>query len=229
MSVRTNSFTEHFMRDGVLPTASGSTASIFTKTLTNSAVVQCIGSTAGAVGVLSVALASSNEAENGCASHGDNLFYPLAKIKTVEFRACLSVPLGSTAATTQVAFGLASARNSTIDSIATNALFRVLGDASGGVICETDDGTTDTDDVSTGETLTTTFKNFVIDFTKGLSDVRFHMDGSNGCLKRVCPAQTFSMAAGSAAYVQFFAQIQKAANTDVGTLLIDRFSIDWKE
>lgn len=224
---RTNSFTEHFMRDGVLPSA-GDTGSIFVKALTNSAVVQCIGSTAGAAGVLSVALASSNEAENGCAYNGDKLFFPVAKLKRVEFRACLSVALGSTAATTQVAFGLASARNATIDSIATNALFRVLGDAAGVVTCETDDGTTDTDDVSTGETLTTSFKNFVIDFEKGLSDVRFYMDGSNG-LKRVCPAQTFSMAAATSAYVQFFAQIQKAANTDVGTLLIDRFSVDWKE
>ena len=224
---RTNEFTEHFMRDGTVPTA-GNSGSIFGKTITGDATAVYKGGVSGATGVLELALAATSEIENACVSMADKLHFDIANINSVEFRARLAVALGTTAATTQVAFGLTGNRNDTIDSIAQNILFRVLGNTSGAVIVESDDGTTDKDDIATGITLTDTWKNFLLDFRQGgVRDVRFFGQGSRGMV-RIGGGTTFDMSAYTGG-LQFFAQIQKAANTDLGTLQIDRFTVNFRE
>ncbi|QDU61240.1 hypothetical protein Pan216_20940 [Planctomycetes bacterium Pan216] len=217
----------HFLGEGSLSAAGDESGSQFIQAITGSGP-PTVGyvSAVDAVGVLQAALSADSEVQNACAYSGDVLGYDIERLKSVEFRARLSTALGTTA-TTMVAFGLTSARNDAIDSITEALLFRVLGDGSGAVLVESDDGTNDNNDVATGETLATTWKRFVIDFTQGLSDVRFYMDGGYG-LKRVAESTTFSVANYTAG-LQFFAQIQKAANTNVGTLQIDRFSVEFKE
>lgn len=219
----------HFIGSGDVPLLTDDTGSEFVKAITGAGppTASYVGDVDGTHGVLQLALEATSEVQNVCVYTGDILAYDIEHIKRAEFRARLSVALGSAAATTQVAFGLASERNATIDSIAEHALFRVLGDASGAVTVETDDGTTDLDDKATGQTLTTGWKLFVIDFTQGLTDVRFFMDDSRG-LVRVASGTTFDMS-GYTGGLQFFAQIQKAANTNLGTLQIDRFKIEFRE
>lgn len=117
-------------------------------------------------------------------------------------------------------FGVGSARNDTADSVAANAWFRMQGANSTTLVyAETDDGTRDVDDISTGVTLGTTYKDFVIDFTGGKSNVKFYIDGV-----RVCASQTFDMSAYSAG-LQPIIQIQKAANTNVDSVVVDYIEI----
>jgi len=117
-------------------------------------------------------------------------------------------------------FGVGSARNDTADSVVANAWFRMQGANSTTLVyAETDDGTRDVDDISTGVTLGTTYKDFVIDFTGGKSNVKFYIDGV-----RVCASQTFDMSAYSSG-LQPIIQIQKAANTNVDSVVVDYVEI----
>jgi hypothetical protein len=145
---------------------------------------------------------------------GDALDYDIDDLEYVEFR----VKIGASTFTSGsiLAFGLGSARNDTLDSVAANAWFRMEGANSTTLVyCESDDGTNDNDDKSTGKTLGTTFKRFLIDFTGGKSNVRFYIDG-----ERVCSSTTFDMSNYSVG-LQPMVQIQKAANTNVDSVVID--------
>jgi hypothetical protein len=90
------------------------------------------------------------------------------------------------------------------------------------VYLETDDGTRDVDDVSSGVTLGTTFKRFVIDFTGGKSDVKFYIDG-----QRVGASQKFDMSAYSSG-LQPIIQLQKAANTNADSVIMDYIRVECK-
>jgi len=145
--------------------------------------------------------------------HGDVLQFALNELKTLEFIA----KVAGIATGDVLVMGVASAQNDTADSVATHAWFRMEGTASTTlVVVETDDGTTDNDDKATGVTLGSTFKKFVIDFSNGLSDVRFYIDGA-----RVAEGTTFSMAAlSSTTNVQPFFQLQKASSADIPSVTI---------
>jgi hypothetical protein len=90
------------------------------------------------------------------------------------------------------------------------------------VTVETDDNTTDSGLIATGQTLATTYKKFYIDFTGGKTNVKFYIDGV-----RVAPATTFSMS-GTTGSLQPFFQIQKAANTNVDSITIDYVRVELK-
>jgi hypothetical protein len=120
-------------------------------------------------------------------------------------------------------FGVGSARNDTADSVAANAWFRMEGANSTSLVyVETDDGTRDNDDVSSGTTLGTTYKEFVIDFTGGKKDVKFYIDG-----RQVAIGTTFDMS-GYSSGLQPIIQLQKAANTNVDSVVVDYVKITCK-
>jgi hypothetical protein len=84
------------------------------------------------------------------------------------------------------------------------------------VVVETDDATTDNDDKATGQTLAAVYKTFIIDFTNGLKDVRFYIEG-----ERVAGSTTFDMsAAATGQNVQPLIQIQKASGTGVPAITV---------
>lgn len=171
---------------------------------------------AGSVATLT--LAATSEVENVCLSHGDSLAFDIDDIQRVVMR----VELGAATFTSgsELVFGVGSARNDTTDSVAANAWFKMVGASSTtAVYVETDDGTRDNDDVATGQTLGTTMKEFVIDFTGGKSNVEFYINGI-----RVAASTTFDMSAYSSA-LQPIVQLQKAANTNVDAVSIDYFEI----
>lgn len=148
----------------------------------------------------------------------DALDFDIDDIQRVSMR----VKIGASTFTSGsiLCFGVGSARNDTANSVAANAWFRMEGANSTTLVyAETDDGTRDVDDISTGVTLGTTYKDFVIDFTGGKSNVKFYIDG-----QRVCASQTFDMSAYSSG-LQPIIQIQKAANTNADSVVVDYVEI----
>lgn len=168
----------------------------------------------GINGEATITLESTSEVQNVCLFQSDVLNYDIDKIQRIEM-AVKTVAALDTA--TSLAFGLCSARNDTIDSLAAHASFRLIG--SNAVVVETDDAVTDNDDVATGVSLVATYKRFVIDFTGGTDDVKFYIDGV-----RVAASTTFDMS-GYTAGLQPYVQLQKTADTNTDSVVIDYIKI----
>lgn len=178
----------------------------------------------GLGGEATLQLASTAEVENVCLYHGDDLNFDIDNIKKVYFRVKMSQ--AALDAASQVAFGVGAARNDSIDSMAAVACFRVIGaDDTTAVVVETDDGSNDNDDVATGQVLADSYKEFMIDFAGGKSDVKFYMDNGDGNLSRVAASTTFDMS-GYSAGLQPFIQIQKTSDTNTDGVVIDYVRID---
>jgi hypothetical protein len=160
---------------------------------------------------VSITFDSDSEIENGCLSFGNNLAFDIDSIIEATFR--VKQGQATIDSATSLAFGLIGDRNDAIDSIAQNMVFRLIG--SNAVVVETDDGTTDTDDVATGKTLSTTATDFTISLATGKSDVRFFIGG-----QPVATGTTFSMAAYSGA-LQPFIQLQKTADVNVDSVTLE--------
>lgn len=168
----------------------------------------------GINGEATLAFDSQVEAQNVCLFQSDVLNYDIDLLQRIEMRVKTVATLDSA---TSIAWGLATARNDAIDSITAHASFRVIGDNS--IVVETDDGTTDKDDVATGVSLAATYKKFVIDFTGGKSNVKFYIDGA-----RVAASTTFSMAAHTTG-LQPYVQIQKTSDSNTDSVVIDYIKI----
>ncbi len=150
-------------------------------------------------------------------SHGDALAFDIDDLQRVVMRAKIGASTFTSGSI--LVFGVGSARNDTADSVTAHAWFRMEGANSTTVVyVETDDDVRDNNDVSTGVTLGTTYKEFVIDFTGGKSNVKFYIDG-----QRVAASTTFDMSSYSAG-LQPIIQLQKAANTNA-----DVFEMDYIE
>lgn len=163
---------------------------------------------------------NTSEAQVLCLHQNDVLPFNINKIRRVEFTAKLS----GVDAVTLLTMGVGSARHSTPDSVATHAWFRLQGDVSQtALLIETDDGVLDNDDNATGVVIgVDTFKRYMIDFSQGLSDIRFYIDG------QPVGSETFSLANASASQcVQLIFQIQKASGTGVPILTIRDVEIDY--
>jgi hypothetical protein len=185
-------------------------------------------------GFMELALDATNEAQNLCLYFGDQLPYDIDDLVQVDIWAKITASLP---AAVSAAFGLASARNDAIDSIAAQALFRLIGDNN--LLVESDDGTTDKDDIATGLTLAATLRRFTISFKEGInsvvgglstggkSNVIFSAENSAGLLRRVAPATRFDMSAYSSGLQPYF-QIQKTAAASLGTLSIKRVRIQYR-
>ncbi len=178
----------------------------------------CITEDGGAAKLTCVA---TSEAEIITLYMNDVLPFDVRQIHYVDF----IVKVAGIDAVTTLTFGLGSARNDTDDSVATNAWFRMEGSVSTtALVVETDDGTTDNDDKATGTTLAAVYKHCRIDFTNGISDIRFYVDG-----QRVAAGTTFSMNSLTAGLnVQPIVQIQKASGTGVPTITIARVEIEYQ-
>jgi hypothetical protein len=187
---------------------------------------------------LELALAATNEAEVARVFMGDNLMFRAWNIRWAEVRAALVTPLGATAS---LAFGFGSAVNNTLSDITYHTMFRVNG--TGNLLIETDDNVNDLS-YDSGKAMPTTPKMFVFDFATGLVYVsppgvsrgglgaaKFMMEDSENNLRQLCPQRDFNVsqwptfeASAANGKCQFFAQIQKTASTDLGTLAL--YSID---
>lgn len=182
-------------------------------------------------GFMELTLDSTSEVQNLCLYFGDQLPYDIDNLIQVDIWAKITASLN---AAVSAAFGLASARNDAIDSIAAAALYRVIG--SNSLVVESDDGVTDKDDIATGLSLSTTVRRFTISFKEGIntvagglstggkSNVIFSAENSQGLLRRVAPNTRFDMSSYSSGLQPFF-QLQKTADAAVATLSIQRVRV----
>lgn len=223
MSRDTHKIFYHFRGEQAVAAAASGAGNPWVKADTSSAGAPTVGGLLG--GGLRLLLASTAEVENLCVYHGDVLSFDIDEIVSAEF-AVKTVATLDTA--TSIAFGLASARNDAIDSIAAHASFRCIGDNN--VVVETDDGTNDNDDVATGLTLGSTWKRFRMDFasrnttieppsvSKGRkSNIEFYGCNDNGSLRRVASGTRFDMSNYSSGLQPYF-QIQKTSDSNTDNL-----------
>lgn len=173
----------------------------------------------GINGEATLAFDSQAEVQNVCLFQSDVLNYDIDLLQRIEFRVKVTAAVGGTLdSATSVAIGLASARNDAIDSITAHASIRAIG--SNAIVVETDDGTTDKDDVVTGVSFVSgTYKKCVIDFTGGTEDVKFYIDGV-----RVAASTTFNMSAYTSG-LQPYCQLQKTSDANVDSVTIDYIKI----
>ena len=210
--VRCNS--DHFDRAQAFTTTPGENG--WTSVLTGTSVTStCITADGGAA---KLTLTSTSEAQLVVLYHNDVLAFDVEQLKWVEIVALVA---GVDSATT-IVMGVGSAHNTTLDSMATNAWFRIQGSASTtAVLAETDDATNDFDDKATGQTLGATYKTFKIDFQNGLADVRFYIEG-----ERVAQATTFKMSDLTAGLnVQPYIAVAKASGTGVPSITIAKVDV----
>jgi len=168
----------------------------------------------GINGELTVAFDSANEVQNVCVFKNDVLNYDIDNLLSIEYRIRTG---GTFNAASSLAFGLCSARNDTIDSLAAHASFRLIGGNS--VFVETDDTVNDRDDIATGVSLSSTYKRFFIDFSGGKSNVKFSIDG-----QPVARATVFDMSNYSVG-LQPYMQLQKTASTNTDSFVCDYVEI----
>lgn len=213
-------FEDYFNRAQALTTTPGQNG--WTVKDTSSAGTPTYLCASGDGGGMVLTLASTSEEEIVTMYQNDLLNFD---VRTIQYVEMILKVAGVDAVTTLVA-GLGSAQSDTEDSLATNAWFRMQGSAStSALVVETDDATTDNDDKATGTTLSSTYKTLRIDFQKGLSDVRFYVDG-----ERVAAGTTFDMSAlTSGLNVQPFVQLHKASGTGVPAVTIKKFKIQYTE
>ncbi len=167
----------------------------------------------GALGNAKLSFDSQEEAQNVCLSWGDKLGIDFDKLQGFEVRARMAQ--AAVNANTQVAIGIAGDRNDTIDTIAVQALFRVVGgDSTTAVVVESDDGTNNNDDEATGTTLINAWKTLRIDFNTK-SDVKFYIDES-----QVASGTTFDMSNHTGGVQPYF-QLQKASDANTDSVEID--------
>lgn len=163
-------------------------------------------------------LASTSEVENVCLYHGDALSFDIDGIFCFETRLKVS---GCTSGTSQT-WGLGSARNDDPTAMTALALFRMVGATSTtAVTVETDDNVTDVAPVTSGQTLSTTYKRFKIDFSNK-KDVKFYIDGV-----RVATSTTFDMS-GYTAGLQPIIQVQKTSSANTDSITVDYVKINGK-
>jgi hypothetical protein len=172
-------------------------------------------------GAAQLSFDSGSEAQTIVLYQNDILIYDVRQIKCVWWIAKVS----AFSAVSTLCAGVASAYNATPDSVATNAWFRMQGSASQtALLAETDDAVVDNDDKSTGTTLSSTYKKLLIDFTFGLADVRFFVDGA-----RVASGTTFDMSGLTAGLnVQPYISLQKASGATVDSLTLAQFGIQYE-
>ena len=187
-------------------------------------------------GFLQLTLDNTNEVQNLCVYHGDILGFDIDDLVFAEFWAKVTASLP---AEVTAVIGLGSARNDTPDTVAANAWFRLQGNNT--LLCESDDGTNDNDDKSTGLTLSTTVRKLRIDFAEGIktvsggassggkADVKFSAENAQGLLRPlfVNTSTTFDMS-NYAAGLQPYFQLQKTAAASVATLSIQGVRIGYR-
>jgi len=217
------------------PTAGSPNGTPFVEAVTNSATVSAD------AGYMKLALDTTLENQVATLYQDDELIFDIDNLLQVDIWAKLSS--AALHAAVSFGFGLASARNADLDLLAAACLFRGYG--SNAIVCESDDGTNDNDDVATGLTLGTTVKRFTIDFAAGVKtlvpppssggkgNVLFSMDDANGNLRPVCRSTRFNMENYSSG-LQLIAQIQKGAassvidTTPTGSLYIQKIRVVYR-
>lgn len=118
----------------------------------------------------------------------------------------------------EVVFGLAGDKNAVADTAAHGIWFKL--DGSGAVVAETDDATTNTDDISTGITLVASALHVFLIDCNDPTDIKFEIDGNP-----VATEQTFSANATPTLALQPYIHLAKSTGAGLGVIEIDKVDI----
>ncbi len=169
-------------------------------------------------GALAIILDSDDISEIGALHFGSNLGLSINQGLIFEARLTFTTLPTTGTETVQAVWGIASAHNATLDTVAVNAWFRLESGANSTLLWEVDDDTTNDDDNDAATTLVaSTYNIYRIDFTS-LSAVKFYVD------ETLVGTGDMSGAAGTDFKVQPYFNVSKvksSANTGTGTMLID--------
>lgn len=219
----------------LVPAVASGTGTEFVKKVTAAAGSPTVQGANG--GGIALAFDNTNEVQNLCLYLGDILPFDIDDL--ISFEAVVKAG-GTLNSAVSFAMGVASARNDAIDSIAEHASIRAIGNNT--IVVESDDGTTDKDDIATGLTLSTSWQRFRIDFVTGVAtqeppslslggkaNVAFYGGNSNGSLRRVASGTRFDMSA-YAGNLQPYFQLQKTASTTTNyTVTVRECTIEYRE
>lgn len=183
-------------------------------------------------GYVTLGLAVTSEAEAHRLSYGAASFR-IADLQWAKFRIACDANLP---ANTQIAVGLAGSPQDDPDNNAEGVWFKVLADNT--IVMESDDGTTDQDDKSTGMSLGLTFRTLLLNFRDGMfrKDIRLggneggykavlgSIENSNGVLRDVARSTQFTLSAASGP-LQPFVQIAKTSSADWAHLFVQEIEI----
>lgn len=214
----TRQLIDHFDRAQALTTTPGMNGwTIKDTSSSGTPTYLCLTEDGGAIKLL---LDNTSEEQIVTMYQNDVLMYDFAQIQSMWWIAKVS---GVDAVTT-ICLGLASATNDTEDSVTNNAWFKIAGaDSTSAIVVETDDNVLDLDDKATGATLSSTYKKLELDFTGGLANVRFNIDGAP-----VARGVTFDMSnitAGNNG--QPFVRLHKASGTGIPAVQIAQFGVQY--
>lgn len=231
MSRQTRKIHYDFRGELALALAGSGVGNPFVKADTSAAGSPTVGGLTG--GGIRMAFSETNEVQNLCVFMGDVLPFNIAEIVNFEI---VVKTVASLDATSSIAFGLCSARNDAISSLAAHASFRCVGNNN--VIAETKDSVTSLSNIPTGLTLKDRWKRFRMDFasrnttieppslSRGRrSNIEFYGANDNGALRRVASGTRFDMSAYSGG-LQIYAQLQKTQSTNVNSFDILEANIE---
>lgn len=169
-------------------------------------------------GVIGLYLTNANEAQSAGISHNDITQLRVANQPGIEWRFKVkTLPTSGSVAYFGIGSALveeSSANN--VDTLVTHATFKLVG--SGAIVVESDDGTTDNDDVATGTTVTADDQYRVARIQIDANQkAHFFLDGVE-----VATSTSFDMSATSATEgIQPIAYIGKVSGTTVGEIEMD--------
>jgi hypothetical protein len=214
-------FQDHFLGNTVNKYAAGeNTTAIWKTTETNlNTAIGVLANTPN--GIAQITLDNDDNAEVGALYFGDQLCFSMKQGLVFETRMTFHVLPTTGTETVQAVFGLASAHNTTPDSIATNAWFRVESAAKTALLWETDDGNTDDDDNAAGITLVAdTYHVYKIDCTNLATGIKFYVDGN---LVGTSTDMNTNLTTAEAKVQPYFGLSKAVAanNTGTGTMYID--------
>jgi hypothetical protein len=183
-------------------------------------------------GYVTLGLAATSEAEAHRLSYGAAAFR-IADLQWAKFRIACDADLPSA---TQIAFGLAGSPQDDPDNTAEGVWFKILADNT--VVVESDDGTTDQDDKTTGMSAGLTFRTYFLNFRDGMfkKDIRLggneggykailaSIENSNGVLRDVARSTQFTLSAASGP-LQPFVQIVKTSSTNWAHLFVQEIEV----
>jgi len=181
-------------------------------------------------GAFQLGLATTTEAEAISLYWADQRMIDITKKPVMLFRAAVIPDAtgagGVFASGDKLVMGLASDRNATLDSVATNAWFMMAG-ANMNIYSETDDGTTDTDDKDTAlDYVSGTYRWFGIDCTN-LASIKFYLHDANN-VWRPMQSVTHKMSAATGNVQPFFELTKASAANKDHSLLIDYIGLAWE-
>lgn len=190
-------------------------------------------------GFVRLSLDTTNEVQVARLSNGDVLPWDIDNIEYVEWYARVSASL---AAACSLSMGLASAANTTVNSITARAMFRMTG--GGSLVLDAVDGTNSQTSIATGLSMfTSDWQRFRINLKQGTitqgpptsnvggvggkASIQFGCDDARGNLRHLAPRTQMSMAAYTS-NLQLYFQLQKSANAASGSLDIRDIAIAYR-